>query len=799
MSSVSVLAKTSTQLDLPNEDDADVVRVDEEKDFFRKVWFKTKPVSLDFCHRVIQLQLSTDSRDQGWVSDAKQGSWSWFEVAIFENETSTEPKVSDGRVLSWRSHANRMGDETGNHSRHFGTIFDRRSEILDDLEEGNVIAVIGYTRFVGWENHGKHAELHVNLADQPLFTPNHWTLASEDTPDIDDTVQDGIYTILPTSTASVVAKDADLASKIWIKSPVLTESIIKRLEAVQLFTNAHDQGFAELESTSSWSWFDIIILDSLTSTVPKTRNGVTLAWSSHTNDIGSKHPTNREGEVYERESDLLSSLEPGDVIAVRVCARFPGWANYAKSGRLVIRISNEGKYVPPKSNKQIAEFVEGRRSLQQQLWDYYQSLAVDGAPPPYSATTELLLRGPRADMMVGAGEAPLRLLSLDGGGVRGVSSLATLAEIMKKVCPDVADPWSIRPREYFDMMCGTSTGGLIAIMLGRLGLTLGQCRDEYKNLSRKLFEKGWIAKQVSKAGLVVGKAQYDHKVFEEEIKNIVKKYSGSRDTAMLDPALKDPKKANEHQCRVFVMATRQDNVNNNSAVHIRTYVNNNAPADPLGPEVNVKNAPPQQEWKIWQAARATSAAPSYFQPLQHGHYSFVDGGLGFNNPSLELVSEVALEFGWLRDIGCLLTIGTGIAPNVRLGNVSGGDVPDLVSGLVATATSCERAHEQMERISTGLPSSKDASKYYRFNVGKKLNAKFVREHVGGHFGYGGSDITVFKPEDFEKGIIEMDDWEAMDGFVKLTNAYMALDEQKARVDRCAQRLLKGAGAIAVKA
>lgn len=104
----------------------------------------------------------------------------------------------------------------------------------------------------------------------------------------------------------------------------------------------------------------------------------------------------------------------------------------------------------------------------------------------------------------------------------------------------------------------------------------------------------------------------------------------------------------------------------------------------------------------------------------------------------------------------------------------------------------------MEKISTGLPSSKDASKYYRFNVGKKINAEFVKVHSGGLFGLGGKDTTEFSPDTFEAGIIQMDDWKAMDGFVKLTNTYMGLPEQVALVETCAQRLLKGKGGAIVQ-
>jgi patatin-like phospholipase/acyl hydrolase len=70
--------------------------------------------------------------------------------------------------------------------------------------------------------------------------------------------------------------------------------------------------------------------------------------------------------------------------------------------------------------------------------------------------------------------SPLRILALDGGGVRGISSLYILKEIMAQVSRQQAldrpnEPRSNpRPCDVFDMICGTSTGGLIAIMLGRL-------------------------------------------------------------------------------------------------------------------------------------------------------------------------------------------------------------------------------------------------------------------------------------------------------------------------------------------
>jgi patatin-like phospholipase/acyl hydrolase len=63
-----------------------------------------------------------------------------------------------------------------------------------------------------------------------------------------------------------------------------------------------------------------------------------------------------------------------------------------------------------------------------------------------------------------------RVLTLDGGGVRGLSSLLILREIMENVGQARGLPETPKPSEYFDLIGSTSTGGLIAIMLGLLGM-----------------------------------------------------------------------------------------------------------------------------------------------------------------------------------------------------------------------------------------------------------------------------------------------------------------------------------------
>lgn len=66
--------------------------------------------------------------------------------------------------------------------------------------------------------------------------------------------------------------------------------------------------------------------------------------------------------------------------------------------------------------------------------------------------------------MMGSEAKQIRILSIDGGGVKGITALCMLKEIMNS--PD--NTKRQKPCDLFDMICGTSTGGLIALMLGRL-------------------------------------------------------------------------------------------------------------------------------------------------------------------------------------------------------------------------------------------------------------------------------------------------------------------------------------------
>jgi patatin-like phospholipase/acyl hydrolase len=70
---------------------------------------------------------------------------------------------------------------------------------------------------------------------------------------------------------------------------------------------------------------------------------------------------------------------------------------------------------------------------------------------------------------------PLRVLVMDGGGVRGLSEISMLKDLMQRLQFQEEEAMQRpkggplpQPWKYFDLICGTSTGGLLAIMLGRL-------------------------------------------------------------------------------------------------------------------------------------------------------------------------------------------------------------------------------------------------------------------------------------------------------------------------------------------
>ncbi|CAE7201755.1 unnamed protein product, partial [Rhizoctonia solani] len=80
----------------------------------------------------------------------------------------------------------------------------------------------------------------------------------------------------------------------------------------------------------------------------------------------------------------------------------------------------------------------------------------------------------------------LNILCLDGGGVRGLSSLIILQEFMLRIQNTKAGR-TIDPHEHFDLIAGTGTGGISACMLGRLQMPIKRAITEYAKLVKDVF------------------------------------------------------------------------------------------------------------------------------------------------------------------------------------------------------------------------------------------------------------------------------------------------------------------------
>ena len=84
----------------------------------------------------------------------------------------------------------------------------------------------------------------------------------------------------------------------------------------------------------------------------------------------------------------------------------------------------------------------------------------------------------------------LRILCIDGGGIKGYTSLLILKRIFRTMVAEGQLADTPRPCTVFDLIIGTSTGGLIAVMLGRLHMSIDECIAKYEQVGKEVFGKG---------------------------------------------------------------------------------------------------------------------------------------------------------------------------------------------------------------------------------------------------------------------------------------------------------------------
>ncbi len=202
---------------------------------------------------------------------------------------------------------------------------------------------------------------------------------------------------------------------------------------------------------------------------------------------------------------------------------------------------------------------------------------------------------------------PIHILSIDGGGIRGVLPAAILTEIEnrtgKRIC------------ELFDIIAGTSTGGILAVGLtvpGEDGKTPKFTAEElgalYDKEGGKIFEQSFLQKVGS-----IGDNAFGHK----NIEALLKEYFG-------DAKLSD--------------ALTQVIVTSYEIEKRKTFYFNSRLAKESASE----------DFLVREVARATSAAPTYFEPTKVGplgnQFALVDGGVYANNPSMLAYVEAKTQY-----------------------------------------------------------------------------------------------------------------------------------------------------------
>ena len=267
---------------------------------------------------------------------------------------------------------------------------------------------------------------------------------------------------------------------------------------------------------------------------------------------------------------------------------------------------------------------------------------------------------------------PKRILALDGGGLRGILSLGYLARMEELLRARFGGDPGFRLAHYFDLIAGTSTGAIIAAALAK-GLTIAEITTHYQQMGKDVFKKkSAFDPRKFLAGLLVPK--YGTEALEKLLQKVL-----GKDTTLGDPDL---------LTGLLVVTKRTDT----------------GSPWPLGnnPEGKYFHAPVGASWTsnaeypLWKVVRASTAAPTYFEPetiaIGPGKTdagSFVDGGVSpFNNPSLQAFMYATLAgYGvqWTPGENNLMVVSVGTGsdgPEIKRSRVTALDGVNALSGLM---------------------------------------------------------------------------------------------------------------------
>ncbi|KAH8834495.1 hypothetical protein DL96DRAFT_1704089 [Flagelloscypha sp. PMI_526] len=267
----------------------------------------------------------------------------------------------------------------------------------------------------------------------------------------------------------------------------------------------------------------------------------------------------------------------------------------------------------------------------------------------------------------------VRLLSFDGGGIRSITQALMIREIMHRVEEDHRLPSPPKVSDYFDMICGSGLGGLLAIMCGVFHMTGNQLVEEFVGLCKLLFSHDLDVEQRTTK-------------LEQETRRLINTYiSGGEERKII---------SQDNACKTFVCAASLHNAGHPRL--FRTYRSRSNPSP---------------DCTICEVIRATTALPGLFNPITIGdnHLSetFVGGELRCNNPTDELTKEAAREFNG-RHVACIISIGSGHPGHLSLAE-------GLAELFHRIALDCERLNDDMERRFGNVPGV-----FWRLNVEQGL-------------------------------------------------------------------------------
>lgn len=231
----------------------------------------------------------------------------------------------------------------------------------------------------------------------------------------------------------------------------------------------------------------------------------------------------------------------------------------------------------------------------------------------------------------------VRILSLDGGGIRGILPGIVLTQIEDKLQKKLKDP-KVRLSDYFDFMAGTSTGGILSLAYltpginNRPKLTAQKAVDLYLERGDQIFDVSLWQKIRSGGGIADEK--YNAAALESALEDTFGDIYLSK---LLKPCIISSYDIKNGRPYFFKQHKSKDEIFN---------------------------------FKVKDVARATSAAPTYFETARVKSelgtpYPLIDGGVFVNNPALVAYSEVRTmrfegidHFPTAKDM-MIVSIGTG--------------------------------------------------------------------------------------------------------------------------------------------